>query len=257
MKRVVISALLLVPAAALAGSAFDGTWKTRMDSFKVTGKPDVFQIVDGMYTCSSCVPEIKVRADGTDQKVTGHAYYDSVAVKVVDAHTVEIANRKAGKDVFTSTNTASADGGILSGTFTDHTGSKVATGSFSEKRVAAGPAGSHAVSGSWQLDHAGNGNEALRTYTYEMTSDHFSMHWNGQSYDAKFDGKEYPVAGDPGRTHVTLKRIDDNTVEEIDHREGKVTDEIHLATAKDGKTLNVTDKDVENGQTVTYTLEKQ
>src|SRR5580693_9261124 len=98
MKRVVISALLLVPAAALAASAFDGTWKTRMDSFKVTGKPDVFQIVDGVYTCSSCVPEIKVKADGTDQKVSGQSYYDSVAVKVVDAHTVQITDRNAGKE---------------------------------------------------------------------------------------------------------------------------------------------------------------
>jgi hypothetical protein len=257
MKRVVISALLLVPAAALAASAFDGTWKTRMDSFKITGKPDVFQIVDGVYDCSSCAPEIKVKADGTDQKVTGHSYYDSVAVKVVDAHTVEIAQRKAGKDVFTSTNTVSADGNVLSGKFTDHTGAQVATGSFSSKRVAAGPAGSHAVSGSWQLDQAANGNEALRTYMFKMTPDQFSMHWNGQSYDAKFDGKEYPVAGDSGHTHVTLKRIDDNTVEEVDHRDGKVTDEIRLAAAKDGKTLDITDRDVQHAQTVTYTLEKQ
>jgi hypothetical protein len=257
MKRVVLSALLLVPAAALAGSAFDGTWKTRMDSFKVTGKPDVFQIMDGVYACSSCVPEIKVKADGTDQKVTGHPYYDSIAVKVVDAHTVEITNRKAGKDVSTSTQTVSADGGVLKGTFTDHTGAQAATGSFSERRVAAGPAGSHAASGSWQLDQVGNGNEALRTYTYKMTPDQFSMNWNGQSYDAKFDGKEYPVAGDPGHTHVTLKRIDGNTVEEIDQRDGKVTDEIRLAAAKDGKTLEVTDKDVQHAQTVTYTLEKQ
>jgi predicted transcriptional regulator YdeE len=30
---------LLLPAAALAGTGFDGTWKTNMDSLKATGKP--------------------------------------------------------------------------------------------------------------------------------------------------------------------------------------------------------------------------
>ena len=66
--RIIIAALLLLPGAALAGSAFDGTWKLRPDSAKVTGKADHFQVLDGMYTCSSCVPEIKVKADGSDQK---------------------------------------------------------------------------------------------------------------------------------------------------------------------------------------------
>jgi hypothetical protein len=83
------------------------------------------------------------------------------------------------------------------------------------------------------------------------------MRWNGQSYDAKFDGKEYPVAGDPGKTTVSLKKINNTTVEETDHRQSKVVDEIRLALAKDGSSIAVTDKDVALGQTITYTLEKQ
>ncbi len=56
---------------------------------------------------------------------------------------------------------------------------------------------------------------------------------------------------------ATNKPNDANTVEETDHRGGKVTDEIRLATSKDGKTLEVTDKDVVQGQTTTLTFEKQ
>ena len=66
--RTTMAVLLLLPATALAASAFDGTWKTRADTLKTTGKPDVIVIVDGMYTCSSCTPEIKVKADGTTKK---------------------------------------------------------------------------------------------------------------------------------------------------------------------------------------------
>jgi hypothetical protein len=255
--KILVAALLLMPAAALASSPFDGTWKMSTESLKTTGKPDMFSIADGMYSCTSCVPEVKVKADGTDQKVTGHSYYDSLAVHVLSPTSVRFVNKLGGKETSTTTYELSADGKTLNGKFTDNSGVKTATGSFTEARVLAGPAGSHAVSGTWQPGALTGANEEARTVNYEMTPEHFGMHWNGQTYQAKFDGKEYPVENDPGHTMVTLKRIDANTVLETDHRLGKITDEIRLAAAKDGKTIEVTDKDVQHGQTTTYTLEKQ
>src|SRR4029077_4883706 len=100
-------------------------------------------------------------------------------------------------------------------------------------------------------------NDAMSTVNYAMTADAFSMQSNGQSYSAKFDGKQYPVAGDPGNTRVALRKLDDRTVEETDSRQGKVVDEIHLAAAADGKTVQMTDKDVAHGQTTTVIFDKQ
>ena len=255
--RIVTSALLLlVPAAALA-SPFDGTWKTRTDSMKVTGKADQFQVVDGTYTCGSCVPEVKVKADGNDHAVTGHDYYDTVAVVVLSPSAIQVIQKQKGKQMFSETYTASTDGNTLNGKFQDYSGTQVATGTFTETRRAAGPPGSHAVSGSWQPGDLTQANDAARTVAYQMTNDHFSMHWNGQSYNAKFDGKEYPVHNDPGGTVVTVKKVNDNTVEETDHRQGKVTDEIRLAAASDGKSIAVTDNDVIHHQIIAYTLDKQ
>jgi len=252
-----MTALLLVPGVALAGSSFDGTWKTRLDSFQVTGKPDTYLLADGMYTCSSCNPELKVKADGADHAVTGHAYYDSVTVKVINPSTVERTMHRAGKVTAKVTETVSADGKSYTGTFVDYNGAKEVTGTFTEKRVSAGPAGSHAISGGWMADQLSAANDALRTVSYEMTNDGFKMNANGQNYDAKFDGKEYPIVGDPGHTTVTLKKLAANAVEETDHRQGKVIDVIHLATAADGKSIKVEDKDVAHEQTVTFTLDKQ
>jgi hypothetical protein len=255
--RIVTSALLLlVPAAALA-SPFDGTWKTRTDSMKVTGKADQFQVVDGTYSCGSCVPEVKVKADGNDHAVTGHDYYDTVAVVVLSPSAIQVIQKLKGKQMGSVTYTASTDGNTLNGKFQDYSGTQVATGSFTEARRAAGPPGSHAVSGSWQPGDLTQANDALRTVAYQMTNDHFSMHWNGQSYNAKFDGKEYPIQNDPGGTMVTVKKVNDNTVQETDHRQGKVTDEIRLAAASDGKSIEVTDNDVIHHQITTYTLDKQ
>jgi hypothetical protein len=145
--RIPVTALLLAPAVALAGSSLDGTWKSRLDSFQVTGKPDSFLLADGTYTCSSCNPELKVKADGADHAVTGHAYFDSVTVKVLNPNSVEITYHRAGKMSAKETDTVSADGKSYAGTFVNYDGAKEVTGSFTEKRVSAGPAGSHAISG--------------------------------------------------------------------------------------------------------------
>jgi hypothetical protein len=256
--RILVTAALLVPAVAFAaGSPFNGTWKARLDSIKMTGKPDVWQIADGEYTCSSCVPALKVKADGAMHKVAGHAYYDEVSVHVISATSVELTQKQAGKVGGSVTYTLSADGNTLTGKFIDHSGEKTVTGDFTETRVAAGAPGSHGTSGSWQQSAMGDLSDAGRTVVYESSGDHFRMSANGMRYDARFDGKEYPVEGDPGHTRVTLKKIDDNTVEEIDHRQDKVADEIRLATSADGKSLTITDKDVLHDQTSTVTFDKQ
>lgn len=255
--RIVTATLLLVPGMALAASAFDGTWKLRADSVKTTGKGDQFQVLDGIYTCSSCVPEIKVKADGTSQKVKGHDYYDNLAVTVVSPSSIQITEMKGGVRAFVVNYEVSTDGNTLTTKFEDYTGTAVASGTLTETRRAPGPPGSHRVSGLWQPDQLHEVNEAARIYAYQMTDDQFSMQWNGQSYNAKFDGNEYPVHGDPGKTTVTVKRVDDHTVDETDHRQGKVTDEIRLAAGSDGKSIEVSDKDLIHQQVTTYTLEKQ
>jgi hypothetical protein len=255
--RTLLAALLLVPAAALAGSSsFDGTWKARGDSIKVSGKADSYLLADGTYTCASCNPELKVKADGADHAVTGHAYYDSVTVKVLNPSAIDITYHRGGKVIAHDDITVAADGKSYTDKFVNHDGTKEVTGSFTEKRVAAGPAGAHAISGEWKQDQL-SANDAGMTVSYEMTDEHFKMSQNGQSYDAKFDGKEYPIVGDPGHTTVTLKRIAADTVEETDHRQGKVTDVLRLATSADGKTIKFEDKDVAHGQTMTATLDKQ
>jgi len=255
--KTALSALLLLPAAALASSAFDGTWKTRLDSMRVSGTPDTFQVAGGTYLCSSCTPIIQVPADGAPHSVSGHPYYDSVAVRVLSPSSVEIIDRKLGREVYDMTYVVSADGTTLTAKLSDKTGAQLALVSFTARRVAAAPGGAHAVSGSWQPDQLSAANDAVRTITYRMTPDDFSMQWNGQSYSARFDGNQYPVAGDPGHTTVTVRKIDEHTVEETDRREGQVTDEIRMAAAADGRTMVITDQDMQHGQTTTMMLEKQ
>jgi hypothetical protein len=125
------------------------------------------------------------------------------------------------------------------------------------KRSSAGPAGSHAVSGAWTIDAVPEVSDIGGTITYKMSADGMQMHWNGQSYDARFDGKKVLTANDPGKTWVSLKRISNDTVEETDSRDDKVTDVYRMTVSADGRTMSVVDEDKLHGTTATYRLVKQ
>jgi len=55
-------------------------------------------------------------------------------------------------------------------------------------------------------------------------------------WTAKFDGKDYPVKGDPARDMVVVKKVDDYNLEITNKKAGKVTTMIKAVYAKDGKT---------------------
>jgi hypothetical protein len=249
--------LWMAPAVAFSASSIDGTWKTKADTYQQSGKPDSYELSNGMFHCNSCVPPVSVKADGTDQSVTGHDYYDSFAVRVVNGNTIETTMKKGGKIMGTDTASVSADGKTLTDKFVDHSGTQAASGTSTSTRLTAGAAGSHPVSGTWQQNAFINGSDTLLTIKYESTADGLKMEWNGQSYDAKFDGKEYLTKNDPGNTMVSLKRIDANTIEETDRRAGKVTDIIRSTVSADGKSVSVVDTNPVRGTTVSYTMLKQ
>jgi hypothetical protein len=256
MKKL-LTLLCLAPGLALAGAAIDGTWKTKMDSIKMSGPADAYEISGGMYHCISCVPQITIKADGVDQKVSGHAYYDTLAVKIVNNHAIEKTRKKDGKLIGMVESSLSADGNVLTEEWLDYSGEKAAKMTTISKRLSAGPTGSHAISGTWQQEQFGEASNSMVTVKYESTPDGLKMTWNGQTYDAKFDGKQYPIKNDPGNTMVSLKRIGAKTIEETDSRDGKVTDIIRMAVSADGKSLNVEDADQIQKTKTTYAMTKQ
>jgi len=258
MKKLLLAAVLLASATLFAQSPFDGTWMTKLDTAKFPTKPDKYSLTNNMYECLTCVPKVAVKADGNDQKVTGHPYYDTIAVKVVNASSVEIIQKKDGKVMYTDTATVSSDGNMLNDKFADMTGTQPVTGEVTSTRVGPAPAGAHALSGAWRTSKVNSVSSNGLTVTYKGTADGLKMSDpNGNSYDAKFDGKDYPIQGDPGHTMVSLKRIGNDTIEETDKRDGKVVGVNRMTVSKDGKSISVEYTDKQHGTTTTFTMEKQ
>jgi hypothetical protein len=73
-------------------------------------------------------------------------------------------------------------------------------------------------------------------------------------YSAKFDGKDYPATGiEGGADTVSIRRIDANTIEATQKKDGKIVMLILSKVSKDGKTRtstwsgrNAEGKDVHN-----------
>lgn len=62
------------------------------------------------------------------------------------------------------------------------------------------------------------------------------------SYTVNYDGKDYPVTGNPLADTIAYKKVDDNTTEATTKKGGQVNQTITIVVAKDGKTMTVTAK---------------
>ena len=261
--------LFLVPLGALmfagnigvAQDLISGTWKIDLSKVDFSKKPDVYVLMGGMYECKTCVPAYKIKADGTDQAVTGHPYFDTVAIKVVNDHEVQETDKKGGKVVGTSTTTISADGKKAMWTFTDASdtnGGPPVTGKGESMLVEAGPAGSHKISGSWRIGKMDTMSDNGLVWSYMKMGDQLMMtSKTGQSYTAKLDGTEAPMKGDPGVTSVQVTMPSKNVLVETDKRDGKVISVMTLTVAPDGKTAKASVEDKLEMRTTSFDIVRQ
>ena len=252
-----LALLLFLTSAVFAQSRFDGTWEMKMDTLQFSGAPEEYLIDHGMYRCRSCVPKVDVKADGTDYKITGHeAYYDTIAVKIVDANTVNFAFKKDGKPAATSVEIVSTDGQTMTEQFSNTMEKEAVVGTAGFTRVSAGPPGAHALSGKWRMDTVRNSTSAGTLTTFESTPGGLKISDGGRTCVAKFDGNDYPI-GKSGHATIALKLVDDYTMEETDKRDGKVLTVARMTVSRDGKSMKIESTDKQRGGAMIYTAVKR
>jgi hypothetical protein len=244
-------------AAGTAADAINGTWKADIDTVQFNQKPDEYLLQAGQYSCKSCVPSYTVAADGAYHPVS-LPYADSMAVKVVDDHTILRTSKKGDRQVGETKMAASADGKTLTGSFTDTSvpDAPPGKGEYTETRVGQAPAGAHAVSGQWQPAKLSNFNEESLTVAFNVEGDtvHFSSP-SGYSYDATIGGPDVPIKGDIAGTTAAVSKAGDSYVE-TDKSDGKVFRITTFTVGGDGK-LNVVAENKLDGSTTKWSATKQ
>ena len=124
--------------------------------------------------------------------------------------------------------------------------------------------------GTWKLNEAKSKFPPMapknNTVVYEAAGDNVKVTVDGtdgegkpthNEWTGKFDGKDYPYKGDPGTTSVSLKKINANTLEETDKRDGKITSVSRATVSSDGKTMKIDVDDKLHGTTASYVAMKQ
>jgi len=251
----VLLLLVLFPVTSRSQSPFDGTWVIDSDKNRnfAAEKPITLSLADGIFRDGKRV----LKADGKDQMVPVTGYWDTVGVRIVDDHTIEVISKKAGKPMFTETDTVSADGNTLTQVMKDTTEAEAVTFESQFRRMAPAPPQAHLVSGTWQIfKQSRSANSTI--ISYKCTSEGFSAATPlGERFDAKFDGKFYLIEDDPARTMVAVKRINARTVEMTNQRDGKIVFVVRLEVAADGKAIHASSVSKEDGSIKTWGLHKK
>jgi hypothetical protein len=107
--------------------------------------------------------------------------------------------------------------------------------------------------GSWKLNEAKSkfapGSSKNITVVYEVVGDKVKVTVDGidgagkpthNEWTGKYDGKDYPVTGDPTSDERSLKTVDDHTLVLTVQKDDKVTVSGRIVISADGKTRTVT-----------------
>jgi hypothetical protein len=254
--KCLLALILLLPPPLSAQSRFNGTWEMKMDTIELSGPPEEYVLQDGMYHCITCVPRVDVRANGSIQRLSGHSGFDSITVRVIDARSVAFTQFKGGLPIFACTETVSPDDTTMTEEFSETPSIQRVTGHATFTRVAHGPSAAHALSGSWQMRTIRNVAALGPMTTYEIVQNGLKVSEGSYVFEAKFDGKDYPVKGQPNQ-QVSLTLIDANAIERVDKTNRKVVRIDRITVAKDGKSMRVESDDKVRGSTMTFTAEKR
>jgi len=252
--KVLLILLLIAPVGSFAQSPFDGKWV--VDPV-LPQKPIEFLLAQGTFHCSGCIVNVDVKADGLDHKVPAADYWDTLNVQALDSHTVEITAKKAGKTMLTEFDEISPDGETLTQLVTDTTEADPVTIETLFRRLEKPPPDAHLISGSWHayLIHRSDNGSVI---TYKCTPQGFSGETPlGEKFNARFDGKFYPVEDDPGHTLVSAKMLNPNEVELTHKRKDKIVSVSRMTADPDGKTLHVVFENKDTGAATNFDFHRQ
>lgn len=258
MKKILLACWMGVASVAHAASPFDGTWVWDAGATQLSDKPHVYLLDQHAYLCKSCEPPVTVPADGKQHVVAGQSRYDALQVVVTSPQRVKLTFSKANQPAVIQTLTVTDNGKHLIDESEDHTATTPVITRMKLERILQSPAGTHAVSGSWRETKIESVSDNGSTVTLKVTDDRiFFSDPSGIHYEARFDGKEYPMMGDATHTMVSVRRIDEHTFEETQKHDGKVDSVIRLTVHADGKTAEYVAEDRKLGSTTRGTLHKK
>lgn len=258
--------LLLSPSRGKAQRLFDGFWLMDLPNAQLPTKPVRILLQHGMLHCDICRPPLDVKVDGQDHLIPsgGDACRNIALVEVLDDRTVEISYMENSRVTGATKLAVSPNGAVLTLQDVDACDIKRKPQSsiLEQTRLASGPEGSHAISGSWQITRASGQEYEMAEGLYikddklTRTCVRMALGLPCYSFVAKLDGTYTSVAGEPEHVFVAVKRESANTLLETWKREDKVIQIERMTVDPAGQTMIILSTDPQRGTTESVTAKR-
>ena len=256
--------LSLVAAASSASvadarepGALNGDWVADLQTQTGLSR-DVYLVADGIYSCESCSPPRSYPADGALRAVTG-APGVSESVTIAGPRAIVTRIIEPALNRVTTMTVAADDETATYVSIDQRPGVNVPLRTeYLARRVAAGPLGSHRVSGAWQGVRYVAVPEQVRTTRLRESGDRLSFSVPlGYHYTATYGGYFVPLQGPyEGGVAVAVRRETDGSIVETRKREGRVVQTRRYTPARDGRSLQIATTNVTTGVTFTVTARR-
>jgi hypothetical protein len=196
VKHFLWSLLVLLPGASLADNSFEGTWVLRPELTTFLPHTVDLLIERNTYRRTDCGDAIEVPANGADQPINGQPLFDSMAVRLVDKHKVEVVQKFKGKLAWKGTYTVSRDQRQMTLGYEDDRASNPVSGTLQYSRVGEPLSGAHSLSGSWLAEKLIRLSPSALTLRIEAVDKGLGLQWSdGRRVESNLDGKYYPLIG--------------------------------------------------------------
>ena len=250
--------LALLSAEPSREGLLTGTWVADLTSQQ--GLPtDVYVVHGGTYKCVSCVPARKYPSDGKMRTVV-EVPPVSEAVTIIDARTISTRIVEPGL-VRTTTMRVAPDGQTAVYVSLDRRQGieGLLRTEYLARRVAPGPAGSHAVSGSWQGVRYVSVPLQLRTTILSEDGEQFSYRTGtGYSYTASYQGSFVPISGPyDGSTSVSVRKVSPYRVVETRRRGGQEIQTRTYTVGRNGQVMEIATMNPVTNTTFRVTARRQ
>ncbi|MEL6238063.1 MAG: hypothetical protein AAFQ90_05660 [Pseudomonadota bacterium] len=233
---------------AAATGTFAGTWVGQVESLE-DDQVRNYVIADGTYTCNHCIPPVSVATSGEFESVEVPGV-DGVKVALVDDNTLEFGLRLGDKELSKGKWTVSEDGNTLTVVSTDVSGETPVSSTSTYERAAAGPEGSHAVSGEWKFAGLSDMEEAARTFTFTIDGDQLTQTTLDGDMTMTVGGEPVVPEWSSAGVATGVEKISDTVYKFTATLDGEVVGITEMSV--EGDTLNGTSTDPRNGSTSTF-----
>ncbi|WP_447753995.1 hypothetical protein [Pseudomonas nicosulfuronedens] len=226
-----------LPLTALASSPLEGTW--RIDwALTFPDMLDKYELKDGYYSCQTCTPPLRIKADGKDHPIQSLEGVDAMSATVKNDYQLRLQQKLKGVLVSTQIFTVSSDGRQFKGM--SYLGpKKEELDSAEDVRVGEPIKGEHLISGVWASPGV-RASDRDSTFSFRMVDGRLELKSDGgESYIAPLDGSIAPLKGNESANRVAVLKLSERVIKSQKFKGDALVQAMQITVTEDGQMMSL------------------